>query len=243
MAKGSKVLIALSGIIAGIIIGVFWVNFNQQDFISEADARELVTELYGGTVDSVSTSENNRYFVINLEGTSATHSITVDREDSSVEGIETISRKEDSEVPPEEEPDKKVEEAAKEKEEPAAEPAEEKVKKPAEKSKEAAQQTKLTVEEATDIAVTEVGGMTVYTTWSGDENAREYYILQLLNDEDDGALVSINGITGNVNKVIWLEVDEDDDYEEVEQLIYEATEYGNLYDNRYIEFDDEYFED
>lgn len=241
MAKRSKVLIALCGIIAGIMVGVFWVNFNQQDFISEADARELVTERYGGTVESVSTSENDRYFIINLEGTSATHNITIDREDSSVQGIETVATKEESEAAVDETPDEPVEEPAKENEKPAEKTTEKPEEKPKEKKEEPAEKTVLTVEEATEVAITEVGGMTVYTTWSGEESAREYYILQLLDDDDEGALVSINGITGNVNKVIWLEID--DDYEEVERLIYEATEYANLYDSRYIEFDDDYFDD
>lgn len=233
MAKRSKIIIALTGLIAGIVIGVLWVSFNQQDFISEDEARAVVTERYGGSVESVSLSEDDRYFVINLKGSAATHSITVDREDSSVQGIKTVAEHTEAEKPAEEK-------------EPAADKGnkEQQTDKEPEKDKEAVkpkEETKLTVEEAVEIAAGEVGGTNVYSTWSDAGSAREYYILQAVNDEDEGALIAINGITGNINKVIWLEID--DDYEEIEQLVYEAAEYANMYDSRYIEYDDEYFED
>lgn len=223
MAKRNKIIIALTGLIAGIVIGVLWVSFNQQDFISEDEARAVVTERYGGSVESVSLSDDDRYFVINLKGNAATHSITVDREDSSVQGIKTVQEHAEAEKPAEE---KEPADKEAEKDTETAEPKEE---------------TRLTVEEAVEIAAGEVGGTHVYSTWSGEGSAREYYILQVVNDDDEGALIAINGITGNINKVIWLEID--DDYEEIEQLVYEAAEYAKLYDSRYIEYDDEYFED
>ncbi|WP_213809739.1 hypothetical protein [Jeotgalicoccus sp. WY2] len=61
MAKRSKIIIALTGLIAGIVIGVLWVSFNQQDFISEDEARAVVTERYGGSVESVSLSDDDRF--------------------------------------------------------------------------------------------------------------------------------------------------------------------------------------
>ncbi|WP_213809740.1 hypothetical protein [Jeotgalicoccus sp. WY2] len=178
--------------------------------------------------------------MINLKGNEATHSITVNREDSSVQGIKTVAEHKE---PAEEEPaadkeDKKQQpdkEREAEKEDKNQQPDKERE---AEKPEE---DTRLTVEEAVEIAAGEVGGTNVYSTWSGEGSAREYYILQQVNDDDEGALIAINGITGNINKVIWLEID--DDYEEIEQLVYEATEYANMYDSRYIEYDDEYFED
>lgn len=236
MAKRTKLVIALCGLFVGIVIGVLWVTFNQQDFISEDEARAVVTERYGGAVESVSLSDDDRYFIINLKGSSATHSITVDREDSSVKGIKTVAKSEDTENT-EKSTDNNNEKINKQ----SGKETENKTDEAADTVKEEQEKTILTVEEATDIATGEVGGMNVYSTWSGESDAREYYILQLVNDDDEGALVSINGITGNVDKVIWLEID--DDYEEIEQLVYEATEYAKLYDSRYIEYDDDYFED
>lgn len=233
MAKRSKFLIALGGLLAGIVIGVLWVSLNQQDFISEDEARAVVTERYGGSVESVSLSDDDRYFIINLKGKSATHSVTVDREDSSVQGIKTVA---EHKKPAEEDTGKEQDKKDKEKAEA------EKEKKDKESSEEQpAENTKLTVEDAVEIAAAEVGGINVYSTWSGEGSAREYYILQLIDDDDEGALIAINSVTGNVNKVIWLEIDED--YSEIEQLVYEAAEYANLYDGRYIEYDDDYFED
>lgn len=233
MAKRSKFLIALGGLLAGIVIGVLWVSLNQQDFISEDEARAVVTERYGGSVESVSLSDDDRYFTINLKGKSATHSVTVDREDSSVQGIKTVA---EHKKPAEEDTGKEQDKKDKEKAE-----AEKEKKDKKSSEEQPAENTKLTVEDAVEIAAAEVGGINVYSTWSGEGSAREYYILQLIDDDDEGALIAINSVTGNVNKVIWLEIDED--YSEIEQLVYEAAEYANLYDGRYIEYDDDYFED
>lgn len=238
MAKRSKFLIALTGLIAGIVIGILLVTLNQQEFISEDEARAVVTERYGGSVESVSLSDDDRYFVINLKGKSATHSITVDREDSSVQGIKTVAEHSEPEKPSKE--DKGKEQAKKDKEAEKKEKQEKKDKESAEAEK-PAENTTLTVEDAVEIAAAEVGGTNVYSTWNGEGSAREYYILQLVDDDDEGALIAINGITGNVNKVIWLEID--DDYSGIEQLVYEASEYANMHEGRYIEYDDDYFED
>lgn len=240
MAKRTKFIIALCGLIAGIIIGVLWVTFNQQDFISEDEARAVVTERYGGSVESVSLSDDDRYFIINLKGSSATHSITVDREDSSVKGIKTVTQNEDTENSSKETVSEDTGKNTEKNNEQSGEETDNN-NEAADTAESEQEKTVLTVEEAADIAAGEVGGENVYSTWSGEGDAREYYILQLVNDDDEGALVSINGITGNVDKVIWLEID--DDYEEIEQLVYEATEYAKLYDSRYIEYDDDYFED
>ena len=220
--KRSKFIIALGGLLAGIFIGVLWVTLNQQDFISEDEARAVVTERYGGSVETVSLSDDDRYFVINLKGESATHDVTVDREDSSVQSIKTVVEHPGAENTAEEDKEKDQPEDKKETEQPE-------------------EDTQLTVEDAVEIAAAEVGGINIYSTWSGEGNAREYYILQLVNDDDEGALIAVNAVTGAVNKVIWLEID--DDYEEMEQLVYEAAEYADLYDSRYIEYDDDYFED
>lgn len=242
MAKRTKLAIALCGLFVGIIIGVLWVTFNQQDFISEDEARAVVTERYGGSVESVSLSDDDRYFIINLKGSSATHSITVDREDSSVKGIKTVAKNENTENTSKETLPEDTKENTEKNSKQSEKKTESKNDEAPDKVKAEQEKTILTVEEATNIAVGEVGGENVYSTWSGEGDAREYYILQLVNAaEDEGALVSINGITGNVDKVIWLEID--DDYEEIEQLVYEATEYAKLYDSRYIEYDDDYFED
>ena len=225
MAKRSKFIIALAGLIAGIVIGILWVTLNQQDFISEDEARAVVTERYGGSVESVSLSDDDRYFVIHLKGKSATHSITVDREDSSVQGIKTVAQHpEEDKAEPDQNQDKAEQQPADDKE-----------------TEQQPENTKLSVEDAVEIAAAEVGGTNVYSTWNGEGSAREYYILQLIDGDDEGALITINGITGNVNKVIWLEIDED--YSEIERLVYEAAKYADMYDGRHIEYDDDYFDD
>lgn len=150
MAKRSKFLIALTGLIAGIVIGVLLVTLNQQEFISEDEARAVVTERYGGSVESVSLSDDDRYFVINLKGKSATHSITVDREDSSVQGIKTVAEHSEPEKPSKE--DKGKEQAKKDKEAEKKEKQEKKDKESAEAEK-PAENTTLTVEDAVEIEI------------------------------------------------------------------------------------------
>lgn len=232
MTRMSKLMIAVAAVIVGIGAGVIWVMLNQQDFISEEEAHALVTERYGGNVSSIETLEDEQYFSVVLEDKQTSHNITLDRSDSSVQDIETLSNT--TETSEGDNKDSTAEEDIPE------EPRDED-----NTTDEAAEddntEAQLTLEEAEERAVGEVGGETVYSTASGEGQSAEYYILQLIDGDDEGALVLVNGATGDVSKVIWLEID--DDYEEIERLVQEATEYADLYDQRYIEFDDDYFDD
>lgn len=216
MSKISKLLIAVAAVLLGVGAGLLWVLFNQEDFISEEEAQALVTERYGGNVTVIEALDDEQYFSVTLEDEDTSHNITLDRSDSSVEDIETLSLPED----PENTDDK------------------DNGDKNADNNDQA--QTPITLEEAEETAQKETGGETVYSTSSGEGQSVEHYVLQLIDGDDEGALVTVNGSSGDVIKVIWLEIDDDED---VEQLVDEAAQYADLYDQRYIEFDEDYFED
>ena len=229
----STILIILLG---GVVLAYFF--FNQSDLISEEEAKGIVTERYGGTVESVSLDNDKRYFNINLNNAGVLHEVKIDREDSSVEAIENVSdtTKQKENVTE----DSQESEETSESEEKNTEQAS---KQPEEKDKEKASKPKpITLEEAKKIAFDEVGGENVYSTWYEEGEAREYYILQLVDGDDEGALISVNGLTGQIYKVVWLEID-DDDYGDIEQLIYEVNEYSNMSPQRYIEYDEDYLDD
>lgn len=216
MSKIGKFLIAVAAVLLGVGAGVLWLLFSQEDFISEEEAQALVTERYGGNVADVEALDDEQYFSVTLEDEDTAHNITLDRSDSSVEDIETLSLPEN----PENTDDK------------------DNGDKNADNNDQA--QTPITLEEAEETAKKETGGETVYSTSSGEGQSVEHYVLQLIDGDDEGALVTINGSSGDVIKVIWLEIDDDED---VEQLVDEAAQYADLYDQRYIEFDEDYFED
>lgn len=225
MSRISKLLIAIAALIVGIAAGVIWVIFNQQDFISEEEAHALVTERYGGSITGIETLDDDQYFSVVLESEGTTHDITLDRSDTSVQNIKTLSNTAEA-------PDEKNENSNE------TDTSSSDSNESTENNNNEAQ---LTLEDAEEAAMEEVGGETVYSTFNDESQVSEYYILQLIDGDDEGALVSVNSVTGDIDKVVWLEID--DDYEEIERLVHEAVEYADLYDQRYIEFDDDYFDD
>lgn len=252
MSKWNKLMLALSAVVIGIAVGIFLVFFNQDDFINEEEAKAIVTERYGGSVESIEEDTDDSFFIVNIDGETGTHKIKINRHDSSVEGIETVAKpteedateeeKESSDTTASNESTEEQEDTSEEKNTDQEETEQEKESEPSEPEKPKEAPQPFSVEEAENVAANEVGGHNVYSTWNGEGQNREYYILQIIDGDDEGALVSINGVTGGVNKVVYLDVDEDD-YGNIEQIIYEANAYADMVDGRYIEFDDDYFED
>lgn len=245
MTKRNKLVFAICAVIIGIIAGMVFVFFNQEDLINEDEAKAIVTERYGGSVEAVEEGADDDIYIVNVEGDTGTHKITINRHDSSVEAIETIAKPsedtaaDDSNTSQEQNEGTENDEPSEpEKTEDESDTAPSKKEEPAESN----EPEILTVEQAENAAANEVGGNNVYSTWSGEGQNREYYILQIVDGDDEGALVSLNGVTGQVNKVVYLDV-RDDDYGNIEQLIYEANTYADMVDGRYIEFDDEYFDE
>lgn len=238
-------MLALCAVIIGIISGMVFVYFNQEDLINKDEAKAIVTERYGGSVESIEEAENDDFFIVNVEGDTGTHKIKINRHDSSVEGIETIAKPSEDTAADDSNTSKEESESSEDSEGSESETTEEKKSETTppqeEETSEAPEPEILTVEQAESAAANEVGGHNVYSTWSGEGQEREYYILQIVDGDDEGALVSLNGVTGQINKVVYLDVDEDD-YGNIEQLIYEANTYADMVDGRYIEFDDDYFE-
>lgn len=245
MTKRSKLVFAICTVIIGIIAGMVFVFFNQEDLINEDEAKAIVTERYGGSVESVEEGADDDIFIVNVEGDTGTHKITINRHDSSVDGIETIAKPSEDNASDDSNTSKEQNEAAKNEESTDSEKTEASSETASVKEDESAEPKEpeiLTVEQAENAAANEVGGNNVYSTWSGEGQNREYYILQIVDGDDEGALVSLNGVTGQVNKVVYLDVS-DDDYGNIEQLIYEANTYADMIDGRYIEFDDDDFDE
>src|SRR5699024_12832828 len=90
MTKRTKILLTILIILLGGVV-LAYLFFNQSDLISEEEAKGIVTERYGGTVESVSLDNDKRYFNINLNNAAVLHEVKVDREESSVEAIENVS--------------------------------------------------------------------------------------------------------------------------------------------------------
>src|SRR5699024_478202 len=159
-------------LLGGVVLAYFF--FNQSDLISEEEAKSIVTERYGGTVESVSLDNDKRYFNINLNNAGVLHEVKIDREDSSVEAIENVNdttrlKENVTDCARESEETSASQEADTE---PAAKQSVEKDKKKGSTS------LPIALAEANKIAFDDVGGENVYSTWYEGGEAREYYILQ-----------------------------------------------------------------
>lgn len=228
MKKLNKLLIAAAAIVAGITLGVLLVSQSGSEYIDEQDARAMVTDRYAGEIDSISMSDDERFYIVNLKDGDYQYEIKVNRDDSSIENIvtEKVAQQEKDTAEKKESTEKKTEpekdEKAKEKK--AAESKDR-------KEKEAAD-TLITEDEAKRVAVNEVGGEFVHLTLNQNTHPKQYQIIQHVDDDDEGALVTVDAIAGEALKVLWFQIDFNN-IADIEAFAQQLQDYNTQYQNNY----------
>lgn len=228
MKKLNKLLIAAAAIVAGITLGVLLVSQSGSEYIDEQDARAMVTDRYAGKIDSISMSDDERFYIVNLKDGDYQYEIKVNRDDSSIENIvtEKVAQQEKDTAEKKESTEKKTEpekdEKAKEKK--AAESKDR-------KEKEAAD-TLITEDEAKRVAVNEVGGEFVHLTLNQNTHPKQYQIIQHVDDDDEGALVTVDAIAGEALKVLWFQIDFNN-IADIEAFAQQLQDYNTQYQNNY----------
>lgn len=255
MKKWTKLLIAVSAVAAGIALGYLLVSQSGDDYISEEEVRAIVTDRYAGEIESITQSDDERFYIVSLKTEEHQYEIKVNRDDSNVENIATekiTPKKEDkngektSAEQAEKEKKKSSEESAekeetkKSKENQKDEEAEQaKKEKAAEKKEKEAANTLITENEAKKIASNEVGGEFVHLTLNQNTHPKQYQIIQRVDDDDEGALVTVDAIGGEALKVLWFTIDFNN-IADIEAFAQQLQDYNTQYQNNYyIEFDDD----
>lgn len=96
----------------------------------------------------------------------------------------------------------------------------------------------ISMEEARDIAMNEVGGLYLHSTLNEEVSPSEYLIANLIDGDDEGAIVSVNAVNGTVNKVIFLDI-EFDEIGDLESFMRQVASYNAQNQHYYIEYDDD----
>ncbi len=255
MKKSTKLLIAVSAVAAGIALGYLLVNQSGDDYIGEEEVRAIVTDRYAGEIEGITQSDDERFYIVSLRTKEHQYEIKVNRDDSNVENIATekiTQNKEDkngekaSGEQAEKEKKKSSEESV-EKEEPKKskekqknEEAEQtKKEKAAEKKEKEAANTLISEKEAKEIASNEVGGEFVHLTLNQNTHPKQYQIIQRVDDDDEGALVTVDAIGGEALKVLWFTIDFNN-IADIEAFAHQLQDYNTQYQNNYyIEFGDD----
>lgn len=208
MRKTTKLLIAGGAVVLGILIGVVAVMQSQSDDIGEDEVRAMITERYGGEIEAVET--RGQHYIVRVSDENFEYEITMEQEDGSITDMKS------RELAPEETA-----------EEPTAETPED-----------SGEEELMTEEEAKALASEEVGGQFIHITLDDGVHPAEYQVIQLVEDDDEGALVTINAQSAEVDKVLWFSIDFED-ITDIEAFAQELQEYNRQYqDDYYIEFDD-----
>lgn len=246
MKKLNKLLIAAVAVIAGIALGALLVSQTGSEYIDEQEVRAMITDRYGGEIENISQSDDERFYIVSMKNEEYKYEIKVSRDDSSIENIVTekiTQQNEDTAAKKEEgkSSDKTTEEESKEeKKDPEADEKskeEEASEKQGQEEKEA-ENTLITEEEAKQIALNEVGGTFVHLTLNQETHPKQYQIIQRVDDDDEGALVTVDAIDGDALKVLWFQIDFNN-IADIEAFAQQLQDYNTQYQNNYyMEFDD-----
>ncbi|MFD2830918.1 hypothetical protein [Corticicoccus populi] len=213
MKRTVKILIALLAVGIGILIGITIVTSVGSEYMDEAEARSMVEERYQGEITEVSLSENEEMYTVTLEDGAKLYTIILDRENYSV------SEMSETDNPNAEEQEKKEGESS-----------------GGNDSSENETSSLITDEEARSIASEEVGGEFLQSALNDTANPEEYLVMHLVDDDDEAAIVSLNARTGEINRVIWLEIDLNE-IGDLGAFIKEVAEYNAENPYYYSEFD------
>lgn len=253
--KTSKILIAVVAVVLGVMIGIVYMNFMEADYINEDEVRAIVTDRYQGDISNVSLSENDDYFLVTVDDEKYLYEITINRSEGTVEDVkstenpdyveeeddeESTANKKDTEEPDSKQKDSKEtvsEEGTSDKKEDAA-------GNETSGNNEAVSEGSdiISVEEARDIAMNEVGGLFLHSTFNEEVSPNEYLIANLIDGDDEGAIVSVNAHNGTINKVIFLDI-EFDEIGDLESFMRQVASYNAQSQNYYIEYDDDDWDD
>lgn len=264
--KTGKIVIAAVAVTLGVIIGIVYMNFMEADYINEDEVRAIVTDRYQGDISNVSLSENDDYFLVTVENEQYLYEITINRAESTVEDIkssenpdyvaekvteETTSEESGTEGSGSEESgteDSGTEESSSEgtdqKEEPAGDnkqgegTSDETASESGSSESPSNESEAISMEEARDIAMNEVGGLYLHSTLNEEVSPSEYLIANLIDGDDEGAIVSVNAVNGTVNKVIFLDI-EFDEIGDLESFMRQVASYNAQNQHYYIEYDDD----
>ncbi|CAM4189079.1 PepSY domain-containing protein [Lacicoccus alkaliphilus] len=218
--KGGKLMMAAGAVMLGVMIGILYMNYTAAEHMNEDEARAIITERYQGDIRNVSLAGDDEHFVVSVDDDEYLYEITINRAEGTVVDIESAEN-------PEYEPDDAVgEEQESEEGSSGAEPG---------TSEDNA--GLIPVKEAREIAMEEVGGLFLHSTLNTDTNPSEYLIANLVDDDDEAAIVSINAVNGTINKVIFLEI-EFDEIGDLETFMRQVAQSNAQNQNYYIEYDD-----
>lgn len=241
MTKFTKIMTAFGAIGVGIIIGVVIMMVTSSEYINEQEARALVSERYQGNIDNVSLSDDDRFFIVSVEDGEQLYEITLDREVSDIEDIE-VSENPDYVAEENDTPDEGSSSGEEQNEESGNEEDSGNEEQnggngngdSSNNDNETA--SLISNEEARQIATDEIGGVYLQSTLNDDVSPQEYLVVHLVDDDDEGAIVSINANSGDVNRVIWVDL-ELEEIGDLEGFMQEVAQYNA--DNPYyhIEYD------
>ena len=218
--KAGKLMMTAAAVMLGVMIGVLYMNYTAADYMDEDEVRTIITERYQGDIKNVSLADDDEYFVVSVDDDEYLYEIMINRAEGTVVDIESA-----------ENPDYEPEEAAGEEQESEEGSSEAESDTPEERI------DLISVEEARDIAMEEVGGLFLHSTLNTDTNPSEYLIANLIDDDDEAAIVSINAVNGTINKVIFLEI-EFDEIGDLETFMRQVAQSNAQNQNYYIEYDD-----
>lgn len=235
MKRLNKLLIAAAAVIAGIAIGILLISRSGGDNIGEEEVRAMVTDRYGGEIENISHTEDGQSYIVTLANEEHRYEITVSREDAGIEEIVTEKNEERDSDTASGSGEETSEDTSEEK---AAEEKKDAEKDSGQQEKEKTD-TLITEDEAKNIASGEVGGQFVHLTLNQETHPQQYQIIQLVEDDDEGALVTVDAIDGEAMNILWFQADFNE-IADIEAFARQLQEYSTQYQNNYyIEFDDD----
>lgn len=208
----------------GVIIGITYMHYTAADYMDEEEVRAIVQDRYQGDISNVSLGTDDEFFIVTVDDEEYLYEITINRAEGRVMDVTS------SENPDYKEETVEQDDTSAGDQEPESDPLGPKESAPDDTPE------LISAEEAGNIAMEEVGGLFLHSTLNTDVKPSEYLIANLIDGDDEGAIVSINAVNGSVNKVIFLDI-EFDEIGDLETFMRQVAESNAQNQNYYIEYD------
>ncbi|MCJ0912353.1 PepSY domain-containing protein [Mammaliicoccus sciuri] len=175
------ILVLLASTLFIVLSVIIYMKANEK-LMKKEEVEKFVTDRYKGNIEDISLSDDESLFHVNIKDSNKVYSLDIDRKKEVIKNVKskTIKNKEQSNI---------------------------KEKKQKENPRKKEKKSLISEKEAKQISHQKVGGKFIDIKKNTNTSPNTYTITQYV-DDDEGAVVTVNAVSGKINSVSWFNIEQ-----------------------------------